>query len=241
MPAPKHTPEQQLQLILDAAATCIEQSSLLDFTMSAISKEAGLSMGSVYKHIQSKEDVLVALATRMYRNLHTTFAKVMALKVPFPTHYVALQLIAPERVCLYAFEDQLETLVANEAILQRASTHWVTQMVAADEAVEQLCRSSLLKAVEDGALQVGPGELSRVAEEVMVGSWSLHVGFIHVARQRHARKLVSEGVDMPFPLQPSDSIIAVHKNMLNSYPWQQPVTDQQIRQVCQLLKDHKLR
>ena len=54
-PAPKYSLQQQEDMILSAAEKSIENSSLLDFTMSAIAKGAGLSMGSVYKHVQSKE------------------------------------------------------------------------------------------------------------------------------------------------------------------------------------------
>ena len=34
-PTPKHSPDEQEQIILNAAVTCIEQSSILDFTMVA--------------------------------------------------------------------------------------------------------------------------------------------------------------------------------------------------------------
>ena len=80
-PAPKHSPQEQEDLILEAAAQCIEETSLLDFTMSAISKKAGLSMGSIYKHIQSKEDVLVALGWRSLANLSEAFEKVLLQQI----------------------------------------------------------------------------------------------------------------------------------------------------------------
>jgi AcrR family transcriptional regulator len=56
VPAPKFSPQQQEEKILTAAAQCIAETSLMDFTMSSIAKRAGLSMGSIYKHIQTKED-----------------------------------------------------------------------------------------------------------------------------------------------------------------------------------------
>lgn len=48
-PAPKYSPEEELTRILAAAERCINDTSLLDFTMSALAKEAGISIGSVYK------------------------------------------------------------------------------------------------------------------------------------------------------------------------------------------------
>ena len=41
--------------------------------MSAIAKLAGFSMGSVYKFVQCKEDVLIALATKMYQERQRVF------------------------------------------------------------------------------------------------------------------------------------------------------------------------
>ena len=67
-PAPRYSPEEEQELVLDAAVGCIEESSLLGFTIGAIAKRAGLSVGSLYKHVQSKEDLLVALATRQARH-----------------------------------------------------------------------------------------------------------------------------------------------------------------------------
>ena len=59
-PAPKYSPQEQEEIILNAAAECISQTSVLDFTMSAVSKAAKLSMGSIYKHVQCKEDIIFA-------------------------------------------------------------------------------------------------------------------------------------------------------------------------------------
>ncbi|MAD88175.1 MAG: TetR family transcriptional regulator, partial [Pseudoalteromonas sp.] len=44
-PAPKFSPEQQQEMILDAAIQCIQESSITDFTMAKIARLAGLSMG----------------------------------------------------------------------------------------------------------------------------------------------------------------------------------------------------
>lgn len=240
-PAPKFNPEQQLEMILAAAAACIEESSLLDFTMSSISKEAGLSMGSIYKHIQSKEDVLVALATRMYDNLHRVFTEVMALGLPCPVRLIAIQLLDFEKVGMFCFDDHLETLVANEAMLRRASTSWREKMRKADEAVEALCHNSIVSALGNGELEAEGQDTAALVEEVMVGSWSMHVGFIHVARQRLARQFDADSTQLPFPLQVSDGIVQAQKRLLNTYRWKQRVDDTDIHKACELMEARGLR
>ncbi len=92
MPAPKYSLEQQEQMILASAAHCIQDSSLLDFKMSDIAKGAGLSMGSVYKHIQSKEDLLVALAAQMSSQIHHVFKTILELPYSAGAKLVSLQM-----------------------------------------------------------------------------------------------------------------------------------------------------
>lgn len=228
-------------MILAAAAKCIASSSLLDFTMSAISKEAGLSMGSIYKHIQSKEDVLVALATKMYENTLCRFQQILSLPVPHAVRFIGLQMIDADKACLYCFDDYLEMLVANEAILQRASDRWVEKMIEVDIAIEKQCSAAFSSAIEAGELKVSDDKRKKMVEEIVVGCWSLHVGFIQVARQRHVRQLADKGAKMPFPLQVSDSIVQAQKNLLNTYPWAQPITDADIHHVCELMVEKGLR
>ena len=92
-PAPKFSLEEQEKLILFAAVTAIEKSTLLDFSMSSIAKSAGLSMGSVYKYVQCKEDLLIALATNMYQEKQRVFSQVLALPLTTPERIIALSLL----------------------------------------------------------------------------------------------------------------------------------------------------
>jgi len=240
-PAPKHSHADQQSMILTAAANCIEQTSLLDFTMAAISKEAGLSMGSIYKHIQSKEDVLVALATQGYQHLEQVFQRVMALPLPYVHRLLGLQLLGNDVISLYPFGSNLEMLVSSAAVRQRASASWLEQMTRADIACEEQCTSNILKAVSAGELDVSDQQREAMTEEIKLGSWSLHVGFVQVARQRAVRQLDAELAEQPNSLMPTDSIVQVQKRLLNSYPWRQPITDSDIERVCQVMADAGLR
>lgn len=240
-PAPKQGPEEQLTMILEAAARCIEQTSLLDFTMSSISKEAGLSMGTIYKHIQSKEDVLLALATNMYRNLYRVFTEVMDLQLSCPLRLIAIQMFSFEKIGMFSFDDQLETLVASEAVLRRGSSRWVEEMRAADESLEKLCYDSIIKSVESGDLDTRGYDKAALVEEIMVGSWSMNVGFVQVARQRHCRGFEEGSFLMSFPLEISDSIVQAQKRLLNTYSWKKPVEDADIERACTLMEAKGLR
>lgn len=242
-PAPTHSPQEQEDIILDAAAKCIENSSLLDFTMSAISKEACLSMGSIYKHIQFKEDVLVALAYRMYMNLLSVFQEIQALPLPIPERLMATNLVSKEKVFLYSFDAQLGSLVNSKAVLQRASKGWIEKMIRADKAVEESFASIIREAYETGELQSTTDDAERLIEEINVGLWSMCVGFTQVAVQLDARSVLgnSIGGETLLSMEPGSPFINNVQRLLNSYPWKNNVTDTDLKRICNTLKKKGLR
>ena len=120
-PASRYSAEQQEQLIINAGIKAIQSSSLLGFKMSDIAKYAGISMGSVYKHVQSKEDVLLALATAHFRNMHENFTAIYQLPLTTPERYIALNLVDKGKPDLFPFASHLEMLITNDAILSCGS------------------------------------------------------------------------------------------------------------------------
>ena len=240
-PAPTHTPQEQEDIILDAAASCIEASSLLDFTMSAISKESGFSMGTIYKHIQSKEDVLVALAYRMYTHLLNTFKEIQSLPLPTPERLMAISLICKEKVYLYEFDDQLGSLVVSKAVLQRASKGWLEKMIQTDKAVEESFANIIREAYATGELIVDADQKDSLVEEINVGLWSMCVGFTQVAVQLDARNIIGQGKEIALTVNPDSLIIKNTQRLINSYPWKTPITSVSIENICRTLEEKGLR
>ena len=228
---PKNTAKQQENLVFDAAVKCIEETSLLDFTMGAIAKEAGLSKGSIYKHVQSKEDVLVAISTRFMAHHIEVFAEVMRLPFTTPERLVCTVLLSPEKLHLYSFGVHLEMLVGNEAVLRRASPRWLEAMTRLDQALEAVFWRVLSQACEDGELMCSPKDRDSTMEMLMIGLWSLPVGFSQVAYQRHALQAVDDEAELPFPLPVGHGLVKNYQRLLNSYPWKVPLDDQGIEKA----------
>ncbi len=53
--------------IIDAAIECLMKHGLVGFSTTALCKEAGISMGALYTHFHTKDDVLGAIAERTAR------------------------------------------------------------------------------------------------------------------------------------------------------------------------------
>ncbi|MEM6273751.1 MAG: TetR/AcrR family transcriptional regulator [Myxococcota bacterium] len=234
--AGRESHQEQEARVIDASIACIDKSSPLDFTMAAVAKEAGLSLGSIYKHVQSKEDVLLAVATRVLRHQSRTFIDMLGLPLTTPERLVCDLLLSSEARNLYPFGFHLETLTSNDAILQRASPRWVSELQRIDDENQNLFVAALDKAVAEGELQVNAGEAQEVARKLFIGCWSLTVGFMQVAHRRAARSVDGQNEQLPFPLPVDHSAVQAMKAFLNTFPWKTPLDEVGIRRAATALK-----
>ncbi|HCM47258.1 MAG TPA: TetR/AcrR family transcriptional regulator [Colwellia sp.] len=246
-PAPRFSAEEQERLIICAAIKAIEESSLLDFSMSAIAKLAGLSMGSVYKFVQCKEDVLIALATRMYQERQSVFKKVLALPLTTPERIIATSLLDFSKAQMYNFDSQLESIVNTEAMMKRCSERWLTQMIACGKQCQTMFQQFLQDAADSGELTSG----SRDIEEINLGTWSLSIGYFQTVRLHQCwqndlagniEEMNDEGNEKKCLVLPADNAhIRTMKRLVNTYDWQQKISDDDIEKVCHHLIAAELR
>lgn len=243
-PAPKRTSERQEEMIIDAAASCIDETSLTNFTMAAVSKKTGLSMGSIYKHMQSKEDVLVALGCRAQSHFLKLIDRVMALPLPPVARIVAIKLVAHEHIWLYGFGPQLETLLANVPVLTRASRHWLDEYIARDIETEERFLRVIRDACVSGELDLNGGRYAQdkndttaMADEIVTCVWAICVGHNQVQMQRHARQITAT----PCTLEIASSIVQGMQRLVNSYPWKTPLSDELLKETCRQLTKQGLR
>lgn len=236
-PAARFSPQEQETIVLNAASKCISQSSLLDFKMSEIAKEAGLSMGSIYKHVQSKEDVLIALAVQSLKQIFHVFKQTLALPLTTPERVVAIYLFDYQKIMLNEFDSHLNMLVSNDAILRRASNMWLDKKNLIDQQLEQIFYQFFKYAIDNNEIEVDINSTKEVLlEEMLINIWSLHVGFNQVSLQRSSQTTGPSYQELPFPLPEDHAIILGVKRLLNSYQWQKPLDSQGIRKTCHLLQ-----
>lgn len=238
VPAPKFSFEEQEEMILKAAEESIENSSLLDFPMSDIAKRAGLSMGSVYKHVQSKEDVLIALASRMYRNEYGVYERLLSLPLTIPERIVAVSLLHRTKTRTYSFESHLDNLVTCPDLLDRCSPGWLTRMRSGCEGMAALFRQLLVQGVEDGELLSG----LEVVDEMNQAIWSYCAGYFQLVRQHQCQTLSPELQEQTGSLcaealiSPDALHIRGMKRFINAYEWREPLTCEGIGKACQALE-----
>lgn len=224
MPAPRYTLIEEENLILDAATQCIHESSLLHFKMNDIAKKAGISMGSVYKHVKSKEDVLAALAIRMKSHYYSVIKEILTLPLSGPERLIASVLIDPTKTHAESFDVHLEMLLGNQAIIGRISPSWLEKITQLDEALDKLFYDNLYN---DQTLKIKGARREVVLEELVMGIWSMYSGFVQIAFQRMARNVSP----LPFPLSTDHTLIKTISHVINSYPWEKPLTTAGIKRA----------
>jgi len=239
-PAPKYSLQEQENIILDAAAQCIELTSLIDFTMSAVAKAAGMSMGSIYKHVKCKEDIIFALAIRVYRHQSSVFEKVMAQELTTPEKLIGITLLNPQKTQVYAFDAHLEAIVTNELVVKLTSPLWRERMIDAHRHCEELFYHCMSQAAHSGELS-GVGDIEPLIEEINLGGWALTVGYQSVLRVVQIREIAQGDAKLYEPVAVDAPIIRIFTRLFNSYQWQKPLDAAGIERTAQLLIQHNLR
>ena len=169
--------------------------------MSSIAKSAGLSMGSVYKFVQCKEDLLIVLATKMYQERYRVVSQVLALPLTTPERIIALSLLDFSKVQMFSFDDQLESIVNTRSIIKRCSQRWLDYMINCSRVCEDSFKVLLQTAVDTNELQSGVNDM----EQISIGAWSLNVGYFQTVRLHHNRNSkqdseAQEGITLSTPL-----------------------------------------
>ena len=231
-PAPRHTFEQQAKMIHDASVKVIENSSLLDFKMTAIAKEAGLSVGSLYKYVQTKEDVIIALACEMNNHFHSIMSTIFSSSLSMPQKLIAITMLSPKKAQKYSFALDLEIISSSEPVLRRCSPMWKARLLAIEDKMSAMCQQKNLDCFNSGEFL---GESVEEVYELSFGNWAMTAGF----KQIHSHfEVMSE--HMPFSsscsnFDFSESSIKSMTRYINAYPWKAPLTPEGIEEAKQTL------
>jgi AcrR family transcriptional regulator len=129
--------------ILDATQACLVRNGLAKLSTTALCEEAGISMGALYTHFSTKDEILVALAERsaQRRREALTFHSLKELR----QHFVAQAEAATSRKTKDAFRVDLELLVASysderiaKALLPFRNSNDLAQALKALQATDEI-------------------------------------------------------------------------------------------------------
>lgn len=199
--------------LLDTAQAQIQRDGLLSLQMARVAEECGYAIGTLYKHFASKEDLLVALATRNSFDRVELFER--AAKWNGPTRERMLAVVLADMLIIREQPEhfRLAQFVWTDVVWGAASVESRRRALAACEPLASLidgivaegrARGELpASALPDGALTMGP--------------WMMTVGMHALVQQQGL-------VDTAVTGDPYRLLIRQLQYLFNGYGWQ-PLVD----------------
>ncbi|NOZ70841.1 MAG: TetR/AcrR family transcriptional regulator [Chloroflexi bacterium] len=200
--------DERENLILSTARRLIHDKGFLSLTMSELAEKVEYSVGTLYRHFGTKEDLLIALAVQSISQRALLFEQVRKAKRPSRDRAYGILIV---RLMLAESKPEtfdIERLASSPSIWKRATKERYQTMVA----MEQRCSHVVLDIIRD-ALADGDLPKGQVIEgDIIFGLWSITVGF---------HRLVQSFDDI-HQVGLANAIEAVKKNyrlLLDGYGW----------------------
>jgi AcrR family transcriptional regulator len=181
-------------LFLDAAFELIRQDGLLNLQMARIAEKSEYAVGTLYLHFASKEDLLLALITRVFRDYIGLVRRAEAWKAPSRDRMFAVGVADMVFVRRYPEYFRIAQYSLCEVVWQAASpARRQTFLEANDPLVE------IVAGIVEDARRAGDLDPSgQTAQEMAVGVWALCNGYHNLV---HAEGILDDfSVHDPYPL-----------------------------------------
>jgi len=140
---------------------------------------------------------------------------------------------------MYSFDDQLESIVNTRSMMKRCSTRWLENMIACGKVCETMFHNFMQAAADSEELTSG----NRDIEEISLGTWSLMVGYFQTVRLHQCWQdgVCMESEGKPPALAADNVHIRSMQRLVNTYDWQQKVSNDDINKICRCLADQGFR
>lgn len=200
-------------LILDTARRLIREKGFLSLTMSELAEAVEYSVGTLYTHFETKEDLLVALAAQTIGQRAMLFEEIQQSQLISRDRIYGILVV---RLVLAESGPEIfdiERLAASPSIWKRATKQRYEAMVAA----EQRCSLIVSIIIEDAIAAGDIDAKSASTANIIFGLWSLTIGF-------HRLSLSFDDLAQVGVSNVQGAVKSNYRLLLDSYGWQ-PLQD----------------
>ncbi len=211
----QHKRAQREREICQAATVLMQEQGFLAVRMSDVAKASGYSMGTIYSHFSSKEDLLVACAIEVEEQILNTLGQALDAPLPPLERLLLMGLVAWTCVDGNPTADELVHLSMSPSVWRRASPARHAQQVELSNRFGQRVYRELEQACADGSLDRQPGcgcspeEWVRLMEAAL---WGLFIGFRQVCESGQRSFLTEQ--------RRLTAVYACWVSMLRGFGWQ---------------------
>ncbi|QNP41602.1 TetR/AcrR family transcriptional regulator [Lysobacter solisilvae (ex Woo and Kim 2020)] len=198
------------QRFLDCAQELIQRDGLLSLQMSRIAEDCDYAVGTLYQHFASKEDLLLALATRNCLERVDLFER--AVQWPGPTRERMLAIAIADLMIIRSQPEffRVAQYVFTDVIWHAASEPARQRLLDATAPIGKLIEGIAIDALRTGDL---PPNTGLSPQTLTIGPWTLCMGMHTLV---HAEGVL-ERHDAPEPYR---LLIKNLQHLLNGYGWQ---------------------
>lgn len=199
--------------ILDTALELIRADGLLNLQMSRLADKCEYAVGTLYLHFSSKEDLLLALVTRVFRDYGALLERVAAWRAPSRDRMFAIGVADIVFVRRHPDYFRIAQYSLCEVVWQAASAERRQAFLEANDPMVVIVSGIVGDARAAGDLAA----TGQSAQEMGVGLWALCAGYHNLS---HAEGILEDfSVLDPYPL------MCRHiQALLDGYRWQ-PLSD----------------
>jgi AcrR family transcriptional regulator len=149
--------ESREQNIIDTACGLIREHGFFNLKMSELAKACGISVGTLYVHFPSKEDLLMGISLHILKIRSAIFGEIFSRGEWNPLHKLMAMIMANHLLTKALHEiSEIETLALFPSVWKRASQQSMLMLdTASGELITQI-RSNIMKALEGGYISIAP-------------------------------------------------------------------------------------
>lgn len=201
------------ELFLDAALELIRQDGLLNLQMGRLADKCEYSVGTLYLHFASKEDLLLALVTRAFRDYINLVLRAQAWNAASRDRMFAIGVADMVFVRRHPDYFRIAQYSLCEVSWKAASTDRRKAFMDANRPLVEIVSSIAEDARRAGDLQPN----SQTPQEMAVGVWALCGGFHNMV---HAEGILDDfSVQEPYVLMSRNLV-----GLLDGFRWK-PLSD----------------
>ncbi len=211
--------ELREKLIISTTISLLSEKGFLDVKMSDVAKQTNISMGSIYSHFESKEDLLVACASALHLDdrilIHSIF------KHPIPAIEKIIAAVQTNWLITQSQPDLIEitNLSLMPSVWRRATPYRVNAINAQHVELAGLFLGVVQEAIDQdisGYEGMNSQDLDKLGNYFTHGLWGLCVGLSSTAQSGYSSMLCPDSED-----DSCHHFTINYINFLKGYGWQE--------------------
>jgi len=205
--------------IISKTIELLSQRGFLDVRMSDIASKTGYSMGSIYSHFESKEDLLVACAHTLSIEYKKLLQLIMNQSIP------AIEKIITMAQCNWHISMQhtdlieIDSLSLMPSVWRRATPNRANALNESNKVLAGMFLTIALEAIKSsliGYKHLKTAEIEQLGHYFTHGMWGLCVGLASTSQSGYANSLCPENSTESYTHFTTNYI-----NFLKGYGWQE--------------------